>query len=256
MIWCVEDDASIRDIEVYALNSTGFAAEGFADGAVDLLTKLGCVDTLAFGCEETKEENIMSTAKALLTPEFPGYLKVELAVGRSFPAARQRALERLIPSAKGKNFEAFAPFYCEYGVNIHVGRNCFVNYNSVFLDVAPITLGDNVLVGPNVTLATPNHPFVAEERAYTDYPNGCHELEYAQPIAIGDHCWLCAGVTVCGGVTIGAGSIIAAGAVVTRDIPPNSIAAGVPAKVLRQIDGSDRLNVWETYMKNELPGAR
>ena len=167
--------------------------------------------------------------------------------------AKQRALERLIPSAKGKNFEAFAPFYCEYGVNIHVGRNCFINYNSVFLDVAPITLGDNVLVGPNVTLATPNHPFVAEERAYTDYPNGCHELEYAQPITIGDNCWLCAGVTVCGGVTIGAGSIIAAGAVVTRDIPPNSIAAGVPAKVLRQIGEGDRLHVWETYVKNGLP---
>ena len=105
---------------------------------------------------------------------------------------KQRALERLIPSAKGKNFEAFAPFYCEYGVNIYVGRNCFINYNSVFLDVAPITLGDNVLIGPNVTLATPNHPFIAEERAYTDYPNGCHALEYAEPITIGDHCWLCA----------------------------------------------------------------
>ena len=114
---------------------------------------------------------------------------------------KQRALERLIPSAKGKNFEAFAPFYCEYGVNIYVGRNCFINYNSVFLDVAPITLGDNVLIGPNVTLATPNHPFIAEERAYTDYPNGCHALEYAEPITIGDRCWLCAGATVCGGVT-------------------------------------------------------
>lgn len=168
---------------------------------------------------------------------------------------KQRALERLIPSAKGKNFEAFAPFYCEYGVNIHVGQNCFVNYNSVFLDVAPITLGDNVLIGPNVTLATPDHPFVAEERAFTDYPNGCHELEYAQPITIGNNCWLCAGVTVCGGVTIGAGSIIAAGAVVTRDIPPNSIAAGVPARVLRQIDEGDRLNVWEAYVKNEMPAS-
>lgn len=169
---------------------------------------------------------------------------------------KQRALERLIPSAKGKNFEAFAPFYCEYGVNIYVGRNCFVNYNSVFLDVAPITLGGNVLIGPNVTLATPNHPFIAEERAYTDYPNGCHALEYAEPITIGDHCWLCAGATVCGGVTIGAGSIIAAGAVVTRDIPPNSIAAGVPARVLRQIGERDRLYVWEKYVENELPDAQ
>ena len=77
---------------------------------------------------------------------------------------KQRALERLVHSAEGKNFEAFAPFYCEYGVNIYVGRNCFINYNSVFLDVAPITLGDNVLIGPNVTQATPNHPFIPEER--------------------------------------------------------------------------------------------
>ena len=90
--------------------------------------------------------------------------------------------------------------------------------------MAPITLGDNVLIGPNVTLATPNHPFIAEERAYTDYPNGCHALEYAEPITIGDHCWLCAGATVCGGVTIGAGSIIAAGAVVLDEIPDNCTA--------------------------------
>lgn len=75
----------------YAIRS----AEGFADGAVDIFTKLGCVDTLAFGCEEVDHNKIMSTARALLTPEFPGFLKNELALGRSFPAARQRALERL-----------------------------------------------------------------------------------------------------------------------------------------------------------------
>ena len=75
----------------YAIRS----AEGFADGAVDIFTKLGCVDTLAFGCEEVGHNKIMSTARALLTPEFPGFLKVELALGRSFPAARQKALERL-----------------------------------------------------------------------------------------------------------------------------------------------------------------
>ena len=167
--------------------------------------------------------------------------------------AKQRALEKLVPSAAGRNFEVFAPFYCEYGVNIHVGQNCFVNYKSVFLDVAPITLGDNVLIGANVTLATPNHPFVAEERAFADYHNGRHELEYAEPITIGDNCWISSGVTVCGGVTIGAGSIIAAGAVVTRDIPAGCIAAGVPARVIRQIDERDCIHVWETYQKNELP---
>ena len=138
-------------------------------------------------------------------------------------------------------------------MNIYVGRNCFVNYNSVFLDVAPITLGDNVLIGPNVTLATPNHPFIAEERAYPASPNGCHALEYARPVTSGDHCGPWSGVTVCSGVTIGAGSIIAAGAVVTRDIPPHSIAAGVPAKVLRQISESDRIHVWEKYIKNKPP---
>ena len=115
--------------------------------------------------------------------------------------AKQRALEKLIPSAVGRNFEVFAPFYCEYGVNIHVGQSCFVNYKSVFLDVAPITLGNNVLIGPNVTLATPNHPFAPEERAFADYPDGHHELEYAAAITIGDNCWLSSGVTVCGGVT-------------------------------------------------------
>lgn len=166
---------------------------------------------------------------------------------------KQRALERLIPSAEGKNFEAFAPFYCEYGVNIYVGRNCFVNYKSVFLDVAPITLGNNVLIGPNVTLATPNHPFAPEERAFADYPDGHHELEYAAAITIGDNCWLSSGVTVCGGVTIGAGSIIAAGAVVTRDIPAGCLAAGVPARVIQRIAEGDRIHVWDTYQKNELP---
>lgn len=93
-------------------------------------------------------------------------------------------------------------------------------------------------------------------RGLREYPNGCHALEYAEPITIGDHCWLCAGAPVCGGVTIGAGSIITAGAVVTRDIPPNSIAAGVPTRVLRQIDERDRLHVWEKYVKNELPDAQ
>lgn len=167
--------------------------------------------------------------------------------------AKQRALENLIPSAKGNDLAVFAPFYCEYGVNINVGKGCFVNYNCIFLDVAPVTLGNGVWIGANVTLATPNHPFIAEERLPADYPDGNHDLEYAAPITIKDGCWICSGATVCGGVTIGENSIVAAGAVVSRDVPPCSIAAGVPAKVIRKIDEGDRINVWETYVKNEIP---
>lgn len=167
--------------------------------------------------------------------------------------AKQRALEKLVPSAKGKGFGAFAPFYCEYGVNIIVGEGCFVNYNCTFLDIAPITFGNGVWVGANVTLATPNHPFLAEERLPADYPDGNHDLEYASPITVKDGCWICSGATVCGGVTIGENSIVAAGAVVSRDVPPNSIVAGVPARVIRRIDENDRINVWETYVKNEIP---
>lgn len=167
--------------------------------------------------------------------------------------AKQHALEKLIPSAKEGGLAVFAPFYCEYGVNIHVGRECFINYSCTFLDVAPITLGNGVWIGANVTLATPNHPFLAEERLNADYPDGRHDLEYSAPITIKDGCWICSGVTICGGVTIGENSIVAAGSIVTRDIPPNSIAAGVPAKVLREIDEEDRMNVWETYMRNEVP---
>lgn len=167
--------------------------------------------------------------------------------------AKQRALEKLIPSAKGKDFCVFAPFYCEYGVNIHVGKECFINYNCTFLDVAPITLGNGVWIGANVTLATPNHPFLANERLNNNYPDGYHDLEYATPITINDGCWICSSSTICGGVTIGKNSIVAAGSVVLKDVPANSIVAGVPAKVIRQIDDDDRLNVWETYINNEFP---
>lgn len=167
--------------------------------------------------------------------------------------AKQRTLEKLIPSAKGNYFAVFAPFYCEYGVNIHVGKECFVNYNCTFLDVSPITLGDGVWIGANVTLATPNHPLLAEERLNADYPDGRHDLEFSAPITIKNGCWICSSATICGGVTIGENSVIAAGSVVLRDVPPNSLVAGVPAKVIRTIGEEDRINVWETYVKNDLP---
>lgn len=167
--------------------------------------------------------------------------------------SKKRALTRLIPSSKGKEFVVFAPFYCEYGVNIKVGYGCFVNYNCTFLDVAPIILEDGVWIGANVTLATPMHPFLAEERMVQGYPDGVHDLEYAKPITIKKNTWICSGATICAGVTIGENSIIAAGAVVTKDVEPNTIVGGVPARTIRKIDQEDKLNAWETYVKNDFP---
>lgn len=199
-----------------------------------------------------------STSKDVTSLHVRGMLRCErfnrIALWRVF--SKRRALERLIPSAKGKDLCVFSPFFCEYGVHIRVGKECFINYNCTFLDVAPITLGDGVCLGANVTLATPNHPLLAEERLNADYPDGRHDLEYALPISIEDGVWICSSATVCGGVTIGKNSVVAAGAVVTRDVPPNSLVAGVPAKVVRLIDEGDRMDVWESYVKNETPLPR
>ena len=169
---------------------------------------------------------------------------------------KKKLLERLIPSSKGKGLGLFSPFYCEYGVNIHVGKDCFVNYNCVFLDVAPIVLEDGVWIGANVTIATPLHPYLAEERMIRQYPDGEHDLEYAKPITLKKNCWICSGAVISGGVTVGENSIVAAGAVVTKDVPDHCVVGGVPAKVIRMLDESDRMDVWDTYCNDRFPVSK
>ena len=103
-------------------------------------------------------------------------------------------------------------------------------------------IGDNVMIGPNVTLATPMHPLLPEERNFRQDTNGrWYNLEYAKPITIEDNCWLASNVVVCGGVTIGEGSAIGAGSVVTRSIPPHSLAVGNPCRVIRPLTEADRM---------------
>lgn len=166
---------------------------------------------------------------------------------------QNRILNRLIPSSKGKSMWVFTPFYCEYGVNIHVGNDVFFNYNCTLLDISPITLEDGVWLGANVTIATPCHPLIADERINRDYPDGYHDLEYSKPVRIQKNAWIASNVVICGGVTIGEGAIVGAGSVVTRDIPAGCIAVGNPCRVLRQIDENDRIDVWNTYINNEMP---
>jgi maltose O-acetyltransferase len=120
-----------------------------------------------------------------------------------------------------------APIYVDYGEHLTIGARTFVNYGLVALDVAPIAIGDDCQLGPNVQLLTAYHPTEPEPRR--------QKLEAAAPIVIGDNAWLGGGAIVLPGVTVGANSVVGAGAVVTKDVPPNSVAVGNPARVVRSL---------------------
>ena len=130
----------------------------------------------------------------------------------------------------GEGARLLPPVRVDYGENITVGEGTFANYGLVALDVAPITIGAHCQIGPNVQLLTPVHPLEPTPRRAG--------LESADPIAIGDNVWLGGGVIVCPDVTIGNNCVIGAGSVVTRSIPPNSLAMGSPARVVRALDDS------------------
>lgn len=141
------------------------------------------------------------------------------------------------------------PIQFDYGRYTKVGENFYANFNLVVLDTCPVTIGKNVFLGPNVSLVTPMHPFLPEERnPYTNQAGWLTDKEYAKPITIGDDCWIASNVTVCGGVHIGVGCVIGAGSVVTRDIPPHSLAAGNPCRVIRKLTPEDSIfrkpNLW------------
>lgn len=134
------------------------------------------------------------------------------------------------------------PIAFHYGRHTRIGRNFFGNFNLTIQDDAEVTIGDNCSFGPNVTIVTPVHPMVASERREMLNAKGEKtHLCYAKPVHIGDDCWFGASVTVCPGVTIGSGCVIGAGSVVTRDIPDNSFAAGVPCRVIREITEADSM---------------
>lgn len=139
---------------------------------------------------------------------------------------RQRLLAALLGSL-GDGVEIRPPLLCDYGTQLHVGLRTFVNVGLVALDVAPIRIGADVQVGPQVQLLTPTHPLDPELRRA--------KWEAAAPIAIGDNAWLGGGVVVCPGVTIGEGTVVGAGAVVTRDLPARVLAVGNPARVVREL---------------------
>jgi maltose O-acetyltransferase len=148
------------------------------------------------------------------------------------PQEQREAILRRLLRAVGRGCHLEPTFRCEFGFNISLGDHFYANFDCVMLDGGGITIGDHVLFGPRVGIYTTNHAFDAAERA----AGAC----YAEPVTIGDHVWLGGGVTVNPGVTIGDSTIVGSGSVVTRSIPSGVVAAGSPARVLREITAADR----------------
>jgi maltose O-acetyltransferase len=132
----------------------------------------------------------------------------------------------------GKNIVVEPPFHCDYGKNIEVGNNFFVNYNCVILDVGKVIIGENVMFAPNVSIYTAGHPVHPESRN--------SGYEYGIEVIIGDNVWIGGNVVINPGVKIGNNVVIGAGSVVTKDIPDNAIAVGNPCRVIREVTEEDR----------------
>ena len=139
---------------------------------------------------------------------------------------RRALLNRLLGKMPPK-IEIEPPFRCDYGFNISLGQNFYANFGVIMLDVNPITIGENALIGPNVQFYAATHPTDPEVRL--------DGREGGKPIVVGDNVWIGGGAIICPGVTIGSNVTIGAGSVVTKDIPSNCVAAGNPCRVLRQV---------------------
>lgn len=151
--------------------------------------------------------------------------------------AKRLQLLRSIMGSLGESCWIEPPLRVAYGTHIHIGNHFYANFNLTVVDDATVAIGNNVMIAPNVTLATAGHPIDPDIRITGQ--------QFSLPIVIEDNVWLGTGVIVNPGVTIGRNSVIGAGSVVTKSIPPDVVAAGVPCRVLRPITASDR----EAFLK-------
>lgn len=153
-------------------------------------------------------------------------ITAEINSGYHEPEALRKLFFRLTDQPADETFRLFPPFHTDCGKNIHVGKHVFINMGCKFQDQGGIFIGDGTRIGHNVVLATLNHAMMPQERS-TMIP---------APIHIGKNVWIGSNATILPGVTVGDGAIVAAGAVVTKDVPENTIAGGVPARILRRVD--------------------
>lgn len=140
-------------------------------------------------------------------------------------AKKRRKILKKILGQPSKDMVIEQPFWCDFGYNIYLGEHFYSNYNLTILDCNKVIIGDNCLIGPNVSIITVNHPLDRKSRI--------NHFEYARPIVIGNDVWIGCGAIINPGVTIGDNVVIGSGSVVTKDIPSNSLAVGTPARVIR-----------------------
>lgn len=133
----------------------------------------------------------------------------------------------------GKDFGIEPPFFCDYGYNISIGDQVFINFNCVILDINAVNIGDRSMLGPGVHIYAATHPIDAKTRGSF--------LEFGKPVTIGEDVWIGGGAIICPGVNIGDRSIIAAGAVVTKDVSNDVIVGGNPARVIKNIDQKEKM---------------
>lgn len=190
----------------------------------------------------TRKESMMKTEKEkMMSGELYNALSPELSEERKQARmlfyelnsnhdlkeeARRAILQKLLGNC-GLNAWIEPPFYCDYGYTISIGDNVFINYNCTILDPASVTIGNDVLIGPNVNIYTATHS--------TDWQIRKQGLENAKPVTIGNDVWIGGGVIICPGVSIGDRTTIGAGSVVTKDIPSDVVAVGNPCRVIRNI---------------------
>jgi len=134
-----------------------------------------------------------------------------------------------ILGACGESINIEPPFYFDYGCNIYVGENFYANYAVTILDVAPVRIGKNCLIGPNVGIYAAGHPLNVHERCELG-------VEFGKPVTIGDNCWLGGHCVICPGVTLGDNVVVSAGAVVTKSFGSNVVLGGVPAKIIKELE--------------------